>query len=184
MIHKNKSLKSYGGGTTKELLVFLSILVITGYLFIGLFFLFPFSQHLSLPAKNEYWGTVEPTSLTILDPESDPSQIIRNIFDVQESIHNVINDGQYQQLQQIDIFTFGPPFKVQRLNSNYKVGGEEFAIVFHVRATPGACSATAHYLLNNERIVDVNGFEPGGKGVLARKVIESCKNGNLTVKVP
>jgi hypothetical protein len=39
-------------------------------------------------------------------------------------------------------------------------------------------------LLDNDRIVDVNGFEPGGKGVLASKVIDSCKSGKLIVKVP
>jgi len=44
-----------------------------------------------------------------------------------------------------------------------------------------ACSDVAHYLLDNYS-VDVNGFRPGGKGILAKKVVESCKDGNLTVK--
>lgn len=183
---ENKNLKSDSGYAVNNLLV--SVLT-----FLAIVSLFVILGHMTQPSsspvinstssKNGRWGAVKTNTKKLL-PESDPSQIVRTIFDLEESIHKVIMDGQYQQLQQMNIFLPGSPFNVPGLNQNYSVSGEEFAIVFHVRATPGACSATAHYLLDNERVVDVNGFHPGGKGVLARNVIESCQKGELTVKVP
>ena len=134
--------------------------------------------------KQERWGVSPQPESAKLEPESSADKILKNIFDVQKAIHKVVPDGQYQGLQQNNIFGFDSPFKVPILNRNYKVVGAEFGIVLHILATPEACSEVSHSLLDNDRIVDVNGFEPGGKGVLASKVIDSCKSGKLIVKVP
>jgi hypothetical protein len=61
-------------------------------------------------------------------------------------------------------------------------------ITFHVRATPRACSETAHYLLDNQgdhaiNAIEINGFKPEVE-TLAIKVVDSCRNGDLTFKVP
>lgn len=173
---ENQKSKSYGGYSAKDPLFFLGIFAAIICLFIALFH-FSFLPHFSSLSKNERWGAKNTNKPVPLAPESDPDKIITNISKAQKAIHSTVLDGRYGHINFSD---FDSPLNLS-LNQNYKVEGDNFEIVFHIRTTPDACSDVAHYLLD-EYNVDVNGFRPGGKGVLAKKVIESCKSGLLTVK--
>ena len=112
---ENKNLKSDSGYAANNLLV--SVLT-----FLAIVSLFVILGHMTQPSsspvinstssKNGRWGAVKTNTKKLLAPESDPSQIVRTIFDLQKSIHKVILDGEYQQLEQMNIFLPGSPFNV------------------------------------------------------------------------
>lgn len=132
----------------------------------------------------ERWGKTQVGKQTPLAPETSVNKINYNIVQETSAIHSLIPDGQYGHNTD-----FKDSFLVKNtngillpLNKNYEVHGDSFEITFKVRSTPYACSESAHYWLDNGAD-EVNGFKPGGQGILASDVIQSCKNGELVISV-
>lgn len=145
--------------------------------------IFPPIQTMS-ETRDEHWGGTHDHYLD-QGPENSSRRIVWNIVKEINAIHQIRPEGDYNNLK---ISEINLPESFPFLNKNYEIVSSGQEITFHVRATPRACSETAHYLLDDQgdhaiNAIEINGFKPEVE-TLAIKVVDSCKSGKLIVKVP
>lgn len=130
---------------------------------------------------HERWGVTQTVKQEPIAPESNSYEIDRLIQKAFNGVHALVPDGQYRHIDFTSSSVGIPPRVLPTLNDNYSIQGNGYTVLVKVRATPDACSSSAHYWLDFGAIV--NGFKPSVSGVSAKDVIASCQNGLLTVEL-